>query len=87
MSMSMGTPYSFSVQYDPDDEIDDEDTKCPNYTPPSQWCLLKMNAPEWGQALLGCLGAIYSGAVQPINAYCVGSLISVYFLQDKSEIK
>ncbi|KAM1655234.1 hypothetical protein ACFX2K_007524 [Malus domestica] len=69
MSMSMGTPYSFSVQYDPDDEIDDEDTKCPNYTPPSQWCLLKMNAPEWGQALLGCLGAIYSGAVQPINAY------------------
>ncbi|KAM1758365.1 hypothetical protein ACFX11_007506 [Malus domestica] len=87
MSTSMGTPYSFSVQYDPDDEIDDEDSKPPNYPPPSQWRLLKMNAPEWGQALLGCLGAIGSGAVQPINAYCVGSLISVYFLQDKSEIK
>ncbi|PQQ16211.1 putative multidrug resistance protein [Prunus yedoensis var. nudiflora] len=87
MSMSMGTPYSFSVQYDPDDESDDEDFKRPTYPPPSQWRLLKMNAPEWGQALLGCLGAIGSGAVQPINAYCVGSLISVYFLQDKSEIK
>ncbi|CAN6691266.1 unnamed protein product [Malus baccata var. baccata] len=87
MSTSIGTPYSFSVQYDPDDEIDDEDSKPPNYPPLSQWRLLKMNAPEWGQALLGCLGAIGSGAVQPINAYYVGSLISVYFLQDKSEIK
>ncbi|CAN6557950.1 unnamed protein product [Malus baccata var. baccata] len=87
MSTSMGTPYSFSVQYDPDDEIDDEDSKPPNYPPLSQWRLLKMNAPEWGQALLGCLGAIGSGAVQPINAYYVGSLISVYFFQDKSEIK
>ncbi|KAM1057304.1 hypothetical protein ACFX2A_031263 [Malus domestica] len=86
MSMSMGTPYSFSVQYDPEDESDDEGFKRPNH-PPSQWRLLKMNAPESGQALLGCLGAIGSGAVQPINAYCVGSLISVYFLQDKSEIK
>lgn len=84
---TMGTPYSFSVQYDPDDGSYDEDLKSSTYPPPSQWRLLKMNAPEWGQALLGCLGAIGSGAVQPINAYCVGSLISVYFLQDKSEIK
>lgn len=84
---TMGTPYSFSVQYDPDDGSYDEDLKNSTYPPPSQWRLLKMNAPEWGQALLGCLGAIGSGAVQPINAYCVGSLISVYFLQDKSEIK
>ncbi|XP_004295792.1 PREDICTED: putative multidrug resistance protein [Fragaria vesca subsp. vesca] len=84
---NMGTPYSFSVQYDPDDGSYDDDLKNSTYPPPSQWRLLKMNAPEWGQALLGCLGAIGSGAVQPINAYCVGSLISIYFLQDKSEIK
>ncbi|CAH2080632.1 unnamed protein product [Thlaspi arvense] len=38
---------------------------------PSQWRLLKMNAPEWGRALLGCIGAVGSGAVQPINAYCL----------------
>ncbi|KAK7822547.1 abc transporter b family member 15 [Quercus suber] len=37
--------------------------------------------------MLGCLGALGSGAVQPINAYCVGSHISVYFLKDESEIK
>ncbi|KAL6196374.1 hypothetical protein ACLB2K_031989 [Fragaria x ananassa] len=84
---NMGTPYSFSVKYDPDDGSYDDDLKNSTYPPPSQWRLLKMNAPEWGQALLGCLGAIGSGAVQPINAYCVGSLISIYFLQDKSEIK
>ncbi|KAL6202307.1 hypothetical protein ACLB2K_026015 [Fragaria x ananassa] len=84
---NMGTPYSFSVEYDPDDGSYDDDLKNSTYPPPSQWRLLKMNAPEWGQALLGCLGAIGSGAVQPINAYCVGSLISIYFLQDKSEIK
>ncbi|KAL0311053.1 UNVERIFIED_CONTAM: ABC transporter B family member 15 [Sesamum angustifolium] len=39
-----------------------------------------------GKALLGCLGAIGSGAVQPINAYCVGGLIAVYFRPDKSSI-
>ncbi|XP_062077804.1 putative multidrug resistance protein [Humulus lupulus] len=86
MSASMGTPYSYSVQYDPGEESDEEYSKYPSQ-PPSQMRLLKMNAPEWGPALLGCLGAIGSGAVQPINAYCVGSLISVYFLKDESEMK
>lgn len=85
MSISMGTPYSYSIQYD--ESYEEEDLKRSFYPPPSQWRLLKMNSPEWGKALLGCLGAIGSGAVQPINAYCVGSLISVYFLTDKSEIK
>ncbi|XP_015898197.2 putative multidrug resistance protein [Ziziphus jujuba] len=90
MSISLGTPYSYSIQYGPGDESyeeEDDDLKRSSYPPPSQWRLLKMNSPEWGKALLGCLGAIGSGAVQPINAYCVGSLISVYFLTDKSEIK
>ncbi|KAG2682161.1 hypothetical protein I3760_11G178400 [Carya illinoinensis] len=31
----------------------------------------EMNTPEWGKAVLGCLGALGSGAIQPINAYCV----------------
>ncbi|KAJ7948480.1 ABC transporter B family protein [Quillaja saponaria] len=46
-----------------------------------------MNAPEWKTAVLGCLGAIGSGAVQPVNAYCVGLLISVYFEPDSSKMK
>uniref|UniRef100_B9I099 Multidrug resistance protein n=1 Tax=Populus trichocarpa TaxID=3694 RepID=B9I099_POPTR len=54
---------------------------------PSPWRLLKMNAPEWGRGLTGCLAAIGAGAVQPINAYCAGSLMSNYFRSDKSAIK
>lgn len=84
---SMGTPYSYSIQYDLDDDSFDDNLKRSNYPAPSQWRLLKMNAPEWGRAVLGILGAIGSGAVQPVNAYCVGILISVYFYPDASEMK
>ncbi|WVZ03394.1 hypothetical protein V8G54_024200 [Vigna mungo] len=84
---SMGTPYSYSIQYDPDDDSFEDNMKRANHPAPSQWRLLKMNAPEWGRAMLGILGAIGSGAVQPVNAYCVGTLISVYFETDSSKMK
>ncbi|XP_034677879.1 putative multidrug resistance protein [Vitis riparia] len=77
----------FSIQFDPSEESYEEDSEKSTYRPPSQWRLLKMNAPEWKSALLGCLGAIGSAAVQPINAYCVGTLISVYFITDESSMK
>ncbi|XP_025013797.2 putative multidrug resistance protein [Ricinus communis] len=86
-AFSFGTPYSYSVPYDPDDDSVEDDMKRLDYPAPSQWRLLKMNAPEWGRAFIGCLAAIGSGAVQPINAYCVGSLISNYFRIDKSDIR
>uniref|UniRef100_A0A803MJG3 Uncharacterized protein n=1 Tax=Chenopodium quinoa TaxID=63459 RepID=A0A803MJG3_CHEQI len=54
---------------------------------PSFGRLLSLNLPEWKQAILGCLGAILFGAVQPLYAFTMGSLISVYFLEDKEEIK
>ncbi|KAI3817526.1 hypothetical protein L1987_11320 [Smallanthus sonchifolius] len=54
---------------------------------PSQWRLLKMNAPEWNRAVLGCIGAGGFGAITPVHAYCLGSVISVYFLSEKSKIK
>ncbi|KAI4333814.1 hypothetical protein L6164_018575 [Bauhinia variegata] len=84
-AFSVGTPYSYSIQYDPDEDSYEDNLKRSAYPAPSQWRLLKMNAPEWGSAMLGCLGAIGSGAVQPVNAYCVGTLISVYF--DPNDIK
>ncbi|KAK4286054.1 hypothetical protein QN277_002665 [Acacia crassicarpa] len=84
---SMGTPYSYSVQYGPDDDSYEDNFKRSTYPAPSQWRLLKMNAPEWGRALLGCLGAVGSGAVQPVNAFFVGILISVYFDSETSKIK
>lgn len=82
---SIGTPYSILVG--PDDESFDDDNANQSTYPVSQWRLLKMNAPEWANALLGCLGAAGSGAVQPINAYCLGAVISVYLQNDKSELK
>ncbi|CAA2969117.1 multidrug resistance [Olea europaea subsp. europaea] len=89
-AFSRSTPYSYSApysfQYEGTYDSDDEDFDGSAHPAPSQWRLLSMNTPEWGRALLGCLGAIGSGAVQPINAYCVGALISVYFRTDKSSI-
>ncbi|KAH6764213.1 P-glycoprotein 18 [Perilla frutescens var. frutescens] len=87
-AFSLSAPYSapYSVQYEAAYDTDDEDTNQPTYAAPSQLRLLKLNEPEWGRALLGCIGAIGSGAVQPINAYCVGGLIAVYFRTDKSTI-
>lgn len=53
----------------------------------SQWRLIKMNAPEWKQTMLGCLGAVGFGIVQPVYAYCLGTIVSVFFLKDNSKIK
>lgn len=85
-AFSLSAPYS--VQFDASYESEDEDDhlRRPSHPAPSQFRLLKMNGPEWPKALLGCIGAIGSGAVQPINAYCVGGLINVYFRPDKSSI-
>ncbi|KAL0421475.1 UNVERIFIED_CONTAM: putative multidrug resistance protein [Sesamum latifolium] len=69
--------------YDSDDESSDP-TSSPGL---SHWRLFSMNAPEWKRALLGCLGAVGFGAVQPVNAYCLGSVVSVYFHNDTSHMK
>lgn len=87
LGLSFSAPYSYSVQFDRD-ENDEEDYEKPSiYPPPSQWRLLKMNGPEWKQPVLGCMAAIGSGVVQPLNAYIVGSVIWNYFQTDKSEMK
>ncbi|KAL6650917.1 hypothetical protein ACP70R_009842 [Stipagrostis hirtigluma subsp. patula] len=54
---------------------------------PSQLRLLKMNRPEWKQALLGCAGAVVYGAVLPLYSYSLGSLPEVYFLGDDGLIR
>ncbi|XP_049343241.1 putative multidrug resistance protein [Solanum verrucosum] len=88
-AFSRSTPLSvpYSVQYEESYESYDNHFTKEAHPAPSQLRLLQMNAPEWGRALLGCIGAIGSGAVQPINAYCVGAVISVYFRPDKSSIQ
>ncbi|PSS33724.1 ABC transporter B family member 15 like [Actinidia chinensis var. chinensis] len=54
---------------------------------PSFRRLLAMNFPEWKQATMGCISAVLFGAVQPVYAFAMGSMISVYFLPDHDEIK
>ncbi|KAG6395999.1 hypothetical protein SASPL_142133 [Salvia splendens] len=57
------------------------------FRPPSFKRLLAMNLPEWRQATMGCIGAILFGAIQPLYAFAMGSMISVYFEKDHREIK
>ncbi|KAL1538629.1 ABC transporter B member 15 [Salvia divinorum] len=54
---------------------------------PSFKRLLAMNLPEWRQATMGCIGAILFGAIQPLYAFAMGSMISVYFETNHREIK
>ncbi|KAH9290781.1 hypothetical protein KI387_034898, partial [Taxus chinensis] len=54
---------------------------------PSFRRLVMLNASEWKQALLGCLGAIAFGAVQPTHSFTLGSMISVFFIQDHDQMK
>ncbi|KAF9606676.1 hypothetical protein IFM89_027720 [Coptis chinensis] len=88
---SSGTPpismtRSFTQSHTFDDK-DDKTLNSPSHSPPVQWRLLQLNAPEWKRTLLGCIGAVGYGAVQPIHAYCLGSIASVYFLPDKSLVR
>nr|XP_043631308.1 ABC transporter B family member 15-like [Erigeron canadensis] len=54
---------------------------------PSFKRLLAMNSPEWKEALLGSVSAVLFGAIQPLYAFALGSMISVYFLPDHDDIK
>lgn len=54
---------------------------------PSQWRLLRMNVPEWRRAMQGCLAASINGAIQPVHAYLLGTVVAVYFQKDSSKME
>ncbi|KAJ4960390.1 hypothetical protein NE237_020300 [Protea cynaroides] len=68
-----------------DDNYGSEDEK--TVSVPSFRRLLILNLSEWKQASLGCVNAMLFGAVQPVYAFVMGSMISVYFSPEHSEIK
>lgn len=76
-----------SVQMDSWDDFNDSDSAKHPHPQSSHWRLLKMNTPEWRQAILGCLGAAGFGAIQAVHAFCLGTVVSVYFLGDNAAIK
>nr|XP_027099339.1 putative multidrug resistance protein [Coffea arabica] len=92
---SPASPFSPALPMSPTPSIqmysynasDNEGGDYPAYPSPLQWRLFKLNTPEWKRALLGCIGAAGFGAVHPIHAYCLGSIVSVYFLDDRSRLK
>ncbi|KAJ6742036.1 TRANSPORTER FAMILY PROTEIN putative-RELATED [Salix viminalis] len=49
--------------------------------------LISMTAPEWKSTLIGCAGALGYGLIPPLNSFCLGALLAVYFENDHSQIK
>ncbi|KAK9117388.1 hypothetical protein Sjap_016335 [Stephania japonica] len=74
-------------QNDQYDEPEEQNPKLASYPAPSQWRLLKMNTPEWKRAMLGCIGAVGYGAVQPAHFFCLGTMITVFFLKDHDKLR
>ncbi|KAF5199427.1 Lipid A export ATP-binding/permease protein MsbA [Thalictrum thalictroides] len=52
----------------------------------SFWHLMKMTAPEWKHTLLGCIGALLYGVIQPLHSCCQGAILSVFFLDSPEKI-
>ncbi|KAJ1278279.1 hypothetical protein BS78_04G068000 [Paspalum vaginatum] len=69
------------------DAKDDSNIENRKLPVPSFRRLLMLNAPEWKQALIGSLSAVVCGSIQPVFAYVMGSVISVYFSTNHEEIK
>ncbi|KAJ1278281.1 hypothetical protein BS78_04G068100 [Paspalum vaginatum] len=70
-----------------ENDDDGDDTERPKLPVPSFKRLLMLNAPEWKHALMGSFSAILFGAIQPVYAFTMGSMISIYFSTDRQEIK
>ena len=69
------------------DDDNNDNSKNKKVEVPSFQRLLAMNGPEWKQMCLGCINAVLSGAIQPWFSFGLGSVISVYFLENHDEIK
>ncbi|KAL2563972.1 hypothetical protein AAZX31_19G015300 [Glycine max] len=83
-SISTNAMAQFSLVDEDNAKIAKDDQKL---SPPSFWKLLALNLPEWKQACLGCLNATLFGAIEPLYAFAMGSMISIFFLTDHDEIK
>ncbi|KAK4713354.1 hypothetical protein R3W88_019261 [Solanum pinnatisectum] len=88
-SPAISTSYAPSIQTYSFCDSDYEYSEMSNSTHqrPSTWRLFHMNVPEWNRALLGCLGAAIFGALQPAFAFCLGSVVSTYLINDSSKLK
>ena len=51
------------------------------------WRLVKLNSAEWPYALLGSVGSIMAGVVNPIFALIISELLAVYYITDKDKMQ
>ncbi|KAI3727009.1 hypothetical protein L1987_66816 [Smallanthus sonchifolius] len=56
------------------------------YSHPSWFDLIQMTRPEWKSTLMGTIGALISGSVQPLVACFQAVMLSIFFLNDHAEI-
>ncbi|KAL7191798.1 hypothetical protein ACSBR2_023801 [Camellia fascicularis] len=54
---------------------------------PYLWHFIQITGSQWKSTLLGCIGALCTGLIQPMHSYCMGALLAVYFINDHGEIK
>nr|CAB3446863.1 unnamed protein product [Digitaria exilis] len=86
-NMSKGLVSCSSSGWPTGDVGDDDKNEKTKPPVPSFRRLLMMNVPEWKQMLIGSFSAVVLGGIQPVKAYGIGSMFSVYFLTDHAEIK
>ncbi|KAG9449099.1 hypothetical protein H6P81_009064 [Aristolochia fimbriata] len=81
----LSSPVSFSV---PTPLVHEEaHSQLSRLPPPSFHRLLRLNAPEWKQGLMGCISAIIFGAVQPVYALTMGGVVAAFFAPSHDEIR
>lgn len=66
----------------PNSNLKSEEKPKRAFPAPSFQRLLLLNAPEWKLGTLGCFVAMVFGAIQPLYAFAMGSMISVFFLKN-----
>ncbi|KAK9113579.1 hypothetical protein Syun_020376 [Stephania yunnanensis] len=81
------SPTHSFIQSHTHEESDEVERKLSSQSAPSQQRLLQMNAPEWKKALVGCIGAVGFGVVQTASVFCLGSVVSIYFLKDHALVR
>lgn len=51
------------------------------------WRLVKLNAAEWPYAVLGSVGSVLAGVINPIFALIISELLRVYYEPDKKKME
>lgn len=77
-----GRNRTMSGRSEPEEEEEEE-----KLSPPSVKRIASLNSPEWLFIMVGCIAAIVSGSIQPIFAFTLSEIISVFAETDLEKQK